>query len=191
MVSIVAVVLYFSYYHFKIITIRNSYLIDNSAEFGHYLWHYAITVFLLAIVYIGNKCFYSFHQTRPWVCVTGLVFATFTLTSVLSVELDHVFVILNYKPGILPAHLVVEAYKLPYTILWAVVAFALMVTGMWRKNKQVRVVALLLLFTAVVKLFAYDVLRIDESSQVIAFIVIGLILLLMSFLYQRLKNILF
>ena len=38
------------------------------------------------------------------------------------------------------------------------------------------------------KLYAYDVWQMDNVSRIIAFIILGIILLLSSFMFQRLKN---
>ena len=75
--------------------------------------------------------------------------------------------------------------SLGLSLLWAVYAAALIVLGIVRRWRWVRVAGLAVLAVPVVKLFAYDSQTLEQEYRVIAFIALGLILLAGGLLYQR------
>lgn len=123
--------------------------------------------------------------------VTASIFALW----VLSVELDHVAVKLYASNTVsIPAlNLEIDkitsiTHKAGYTVLWGIFSFAMMFFGM-KKNLQVmRLIALILFLITIVKLLVFDLYNISELGRIIAFIALGIILLIVSFMYQRLKK---
>ena len=75
--------------------------------------------------------------------------------------------------------------SLGLSLLWAVYAAVLIVLGVIRRWRWVRLAGLALLAVPVVKLFAYDSQTLEQEYRVIAFIALGLILLAGGLLYQR------
>jgi uncharacterized membrane protein len=78
--------------------------------------------------------------------------------------------------------------SLSLSILWALYAAGLMVLGIARRWRWVRLAGLLLLAVPVIKLFAYDVFELDQGYRVAAFISLGGILMAGGFLYQRFRG---
>ena len=75
--------------------------------------------------------------------------------------------------------------SLGLSLLWGVYAAVLIVRGVLRRWRWVRLAGLALLAVPVVKLFAYDSQTLEQEYRVIAFIALGLILLAGGLLYQR------
>ncbi len=75
--------------------------------------------------------------------------------------------------------------SLVLSLLWAVYAAGLIVLGVVRRWRWVRLAGLSVLAAPVVKLFAYDSQTLEQEYRVIAFIALGLILLAGGLLYQR------
>ena len=75
--------------------------------------------------------------------------------------------------------------SLGLSLLWAVYAVALIVLGIVRRLRWVRLAGLALLAVPVVKLFAFDSLQLEQEYRVIAFLALGLILVAGGLLYQR------
>ena len=75
--------------------------------------------------------------------------------------------------------------SLGLSLLWAVYAAVLIVLGVVRRWRWLRVGGLALLAVPVVKLFAYDSSTLEQEYRVIAFIALGLLLLAGGLLYQR------
>ena len=85
----------------------------------------------------------------------------------------------------LPGNVSENVSSLGLSLLWVVYAAVLIVLGVVRRWRWVRVAGLALLAVPVVKLFAYDSRTLEQEYRVIAFIVLGLILLAAGLLYQR------
>ena len=60
-----------------------------------------------------------------------------------------------------------------------------MVVGFWRRSAFVRWQALFLIAATVIKVFVYDVSELDRVYRILSFIVLGVLLLAISFAYQR------
>lgn len=73
-------------------------------------------------------------------------------------------------------------------IIWAVLACLFIYFGLKKSLPELNKIGFVLLGIMIFKLYAYDVWQMDNVSRIIAFIILGIILLLSSFMFQRLKN---
>jgi uncharacterized membrane protein len=72
-----------------------------------------------------------------------------------------------------------------FSALWMSYGALLMVIGFWRKSAFVRWQALVLIAITTVKVFVYDVSELERVYRIVSFIVLGALLLAISFVYQR------
>jgi uncharacterized membrane protein len=72
-------------------------------------------------------------------------------------------------------------------VLWGAIAFVFLSAGIKRQVKQLRIIALAVLALTLIKLFTYDIKDVSEAGKIIAFIILGIVLLVMSFMYQKIK----
>ena len=72
-------------------------------------------------------------------------------------------------------------------VLWGILAFILLIWGIKKQIKQLRIIALALLGLTIVKLFVYDISNVSETGKIIAFILLGVLILIISFVYQKIK----
>ncbi|MCU1300131.1 MAG: rane protein [Candidatus Sulfotelmatobacter sp.] len=72
-----------------------------------------------------------------------------------------------------------------YSALWMAYGAMLMVVGFFRRSAFVRWQALVLIAATVVKVFVYDVSQLDRGYRIVSFIVLGALLLAISFVYQK------
>ncbi|MEO8066823.1 MAG: DUF2339 domain-containing protein [Flavobacteriales bacterium] len=105
-----------------------------------------------------------------------------------SQELDHLMLWANYSTAEAPYLTLNNARRAGYPILWGIGSFLFMWYGMRTKLKTVRVVALVLFGITLLKLFLFDLKGISEGGKVAAFICLGILLLVVSFMYNRLKG---
>lgn len=84
--------------------------------------------------------------------------------------------------------LLIQINKVGLPILWGVCAFAFMWVGLNRKNRQLRIVSLSLFALTIAKLFLYDIQGISEGGKIAAFISLGVLLLIISFMYQKIRK---
>jgi uncharacterized membrane protein len=80
--------------------------------------------------------------------------------------------------------------KAAYPLLWGLSSFIFMWYGMRTRQRTVRIIALSLFGLTLVKLFVIDVWDLSEGGRVAAFICLGILLLVVSFMYNKLKGLL-
>lgn len=81
-----------------------------------------------------------------------------------------------------------QIIKVGFPILWGVISFLLLIIGIKKDWKQLRIIALSLLGITIIKLFLYDINDASETGKIIAFILLGVLILIISFVYQKLKK---
>jgi uncharacterized membrane protein len=74
-------------------------------------------------------------------------------------------------------------------ILWGLCSFGFMWLGMKYKFKPLRIISLVLFLVTLLKLFIFDLRGIPVGGKIAAFFCLGVLLLIVSFMYQRLKKI--
>jgi len=72
-----------------------------------------------------------------------------------------------------------------YSAVWMVYGSGLMLVGFWKKSAFLRWQAIALLALTAAKVFFYDISALERGYRIVAFIVLGGILLAVSFFYQR------
>ncbi len=77
------------------------------------------------------------------------------------------------------------ARDMTYTISWALFALGLLGIGFWKRLAPTRYAGIGLLALALLKLFLHDLANIDSIYRIGALVVVAVIALLASFLYQR------
>jgi uncharacterized membrane protein len=77
------------------------------------------------------------------------------------------------------------AQQMALSVLWTVFAAALVLAGMARKSALLRWQALALFALVVGKVFLYDLSSLQRFYRILSFLVLGVLLLGVSFLYQR------
>jgi uncharacterized membrane protein len=75
--------------------------------------------------------------------------------------------------------------QLVLSIIWGVYATFLMVWGIWRSRREQRWLALGLLLLTIAKVFLIDLASLERIYRIASFLALGVILLLVSYLYQR------
>ncbi|MDR0815622.1 MAG: DUF2339 domain-containing protein [Bacteroidales bacterium] len=83
-----------------------------------------------------------------------------------------------------------QSYK-RLSILWGVYSLWLIVLGILKRLKYLRIGAISLLGVTLVKLFFYDIAHLDAIAKTIVFVSLGILLLIISFLYNKYKHIIY
>lgn len=77
--------------------------------------------------------------------------------------------------------------KTGFPVLWGILAFVFLIIGIKKQLKPLRIIALSLLGLTILKLFLYDISNISETGKIISFILLGILILIISFVYQKIK----
>lgn len=71
---------------------------------------------------------------------------------------------------------------------WLVYSIGLMGVGLLRRARTVRIIAIVLFAIAILKIFFYDLSFLETLYRIVSFIGLGIILLTVSYLYQRYRG---
>ena len=78
-----------------------------------------------------------------------------------------------------------HSYKLALSILFGVYSLGLIILGIMKRKKHLRLCAMVLFGGTLLKLFFYDLTDLDTISKTIVFLSLGILLLIISFLYNK------
>jgi len=81
--------------------------------------------------------------------------------------------------------------QMALSVVWVGYSILLIAFGIWRRMLSLRMVAIALVGIAILKIFFYDLSFLQTGYRIISFIALGLILLAISFLYQRFKSVIY
>jgi hypothetical protein len=150
-------------------------------------WINGLFLLLLIWITIGyirkNQAVFSYMMPH----ITWLT-AIFCVT-IISAELRDLFVWINYADKLSFTRAENNFDKAGLTIIWAISSFLMIWLGMKYSYKPLRITALVLFGGTLIKLFLFDIQNIAPAGKIVAFILLGALLLVISFMYQRLKNI--
>jgi uncharacterized membrane protein len=156
---------------------------------GHFMVHWlaaaAVAALLLRLISMIRKTETYLAATKDlftWIgCIVTVIF--------LSVEI-HFLVNAFFYSSSNPLEQIERVYiKTGLPILWGLCSFAFMWLGMRHKYRTLRIVSLTLFTITLFKLFIFDIRNIPPAGKIAAFFCLGVLLLVVSFMYQRLKKI--
>lgn len=186
--GILGIFLYLFSYHGDIIDARSHYL-TGEGGLG-FMLHYVLIILLLVLATVSllqvrrwNEFNQKTHNGYSWFFIFFFVF-------VASAELDHTVLLSFGATSESMHHLILQNRKIGYPILWGLASFLLIFIGLRLKLKHLRVISLTLMLITLVKLFAFDIQGISKAGMIAALITLGVVLLIVSFMYQRLRKIL-
>jgi uncharacterized membrane protein len=187
--GLLAMVSHFFIYQGAIIDLRGLYL-THTIGFGGLATHY---IFLALMVMISVLTIRRFRllkefnentfQGYAWLYVAFFLFLA-------SAELDTTVLLIASPEADHVSDLLKQNHKIGFPILWGIASFILIFVGLNRKNKTLRIISLSLFLLTLLKLFLVDIRGISEGGKIAAFISLGILLLIVSFMYQRLKKLL-
>lgn len=139
----------------------------------------AIAVITTYLAQRARKLFPDKFTTLCWVlCILSFV--------TLSFEADHVAIMLFGRNGTYD-HVLYDMHTFGYPILWGLMALILMVWGLKSKEVVLRKISLIAFGIIIVKFYGLDIWQMSVAGRIISFVVLGAILLTVSFLQQKIK----
>lgn len=187
--GLVGMVSYGLFYHQSIVAARNYFLWGEATATG-IASHYALLAAVLTVSILTLNKVRSMEEFNTntfnayaWLFILFYVFIS-------SAELDHLVVLVGYSGPDSLNYLITQNHKIGYPILWGLTSFGIIAFGLSKKKRHLRLISLCLLLITLLKLFLVDIRGISEGGKIAAFISLGALLLIISFMYQRLKRIL-
>jgi hypothetical protein len=84
-----------------------------------------------------------------------------------------------------------DLQQLALSGVWLLYSVTLMVAGLWRRAQGLRIMAIALFGITILKIFIYDLSFLETLYRIFSFVGLGVILLGVSYLYQRYKTVIF
>jgi len=182
-----SIIIYVALLHPQTVFFRNQYLLHSEGSLGSFMLHYLPLLLALALLVLLLQIVNRAFGYTSKVGKSALWFSGFAVVFIASAELEHLSLLRFYTTEAAYYPLLQQVRKIGFPILWGLSSFILMMIGMRRKLKTLRIVSLSLFFITLLKLFLFDIRDISEGGKIAAFICLGLILLVVSFMYQKLK----
>ncbi len=164
-------------------------LLEANKNMGHFAAHWIIALLagtvlfrLIQLVRNNKASIANSFDFITWIlCAVTVIY--------LSVEIhllsNHIFYAADNSLGNIQRVYI----KTGLPILWGLCSFAFMWLGMRNKYKTLRIISLSLFTLTLAKLFIFDIRNIPAGGKIAAFFCLGVLLLVVSFMYQRLKKI--
>jgi len=118
-----------------------------------------------------------------------LIAANLSAIVLLSVEAYDYLRHLRYQDRIAPS-ILRYAQQLSLSIIWGIYATGLIAMGIRKRHAPLRYMALLLFAVTILKVFAFDLSELRAFYRIVSAIGLGMLLIAVSFLYQKYKDIL-
>ena len=155
----------------------------------HFIAHWALAVLMAIVIYraihllikVKTVGTYNFNLFVWAFCTIAVIF--------LSVEVHLLVNTIFYAANNSLANIQRIYIKTGLPILWGLCSFAFMWLGMRYKYRSLRIISLSLFTLTLLKLFIFDIKNIPAAGKIAAFFSLGVLLLVVSFMYQRLKKI--
>lgn len=187
-VGVAGILIFISYYHIKIINLRYDYLVYHNASLSNFCYHIILVALAAIILFITTRTVSALAGFKSAIGKTYLWYLAFAIVFISSAELDHIIVLSNYTNEESLYSILSQNHKIGYPILWGICSFIFMAIGMRNKIKDLRIISLCLFSLTLLKLFIIDIRGISEGGKIAAFICLGILLLIISFMYQKLKK---
>jgi len=193
----------------EFLTSLNLGLNEKSSFYIHYLLVVCLVYFFYAIIKCHSEvkalAFYK-SNFALWTCAFAIIFilsyemmihSLYVTPNVISTkELAQKFpennTTINWEKAYFIDSKVDEVkrqiIKIGFPILWGVLSFAFLIVGIKKQWKQLRIISLTLLGMTIAKLFVYDIKNVSETGKIVAFILLGILILIISFVYQKIKK---
>jgi uncharacterized membrane protein len=181
-------VLLYLLFETQVFFIQQNMLIHNSNGI-HMLAHWVTALLAAIALYRLMRLFKSNSDSMKdlfnfsaWImCIVAVIY----LSSEIALIVNNLF-----YSATNPLENIQRIYiKTGLPILWGVCSFGFMWLGMHYKYRPLRIMSLSLFTLTLAKLFIFDIRNIPAGGKIAAFFCLGILLLIVSFMYQRLKKI--
>ncbi len=182
--SAACIMIFLSQGLYELSELRDNYLDPALTEYPKSSWNiyvrYVSYSFAAFLLYVMHWYVYKVKASEPQMNLK-VGFDILLYTSILWVASSELITIMEMMHSN-------QSNKLGLSILWGVYALMLIAIGIWKNKKHLRIMAIILFAVTLIKLVVYDLTHLDTISKTIVFVSLGLLLLIVSFLYNKYKH---
>ena len=152
----------------------NKILLVNKTSFWFYLYFGLLVIINALLLFNLRKLIIIFLKKYEY----NLEFYSLSLG----------MIYLVYSTAVIIVQFNLMVTNLVFTVVYSLLAIAYIYYGLYRKFVYIRLFGLVVMIIALIKLFLYDLSFLEGIEQTLAYLGLGVSLLLISFSYQKLKN---
>ena len=154
-----------------VIACLSSLIMHGSQDWGRYVPIIAIMV-CHGFLWLKTSQTHNPDDDDPWLPTRAILLTTALLSLFIAVSI----------------HVRVSFDGSGLSICWAMIAFILFALGLIMRCRAYRLVGLTWLAAAVVHVIGVDVMRLGSLGRILSFIILGVVLLVLGFLYNRFQE---
>lgn len=164
-------------------------LVDFAFELHYFdmFWsRFFTTLSVLGIVYFCARTLkYTADNTKGTKSMSGFK----ELYGIqLSGFISLLFLVLNIEVASLGANYFPTARFATISVLWGIFAAVLILRGIMKSSSAMRYVGIGLFLVTIIKVFLFDMAQVKTPYRIISFIIVGLLLMAVSYLYYRYRG---
>jgi len=182
LVSVLAVFTFLSFGLYELSGIRDAYMANNPENLFP-LSSSALSMRYVSYVFLGILIF-CLARYRKNTELSAALKVTFELC----IHATLLWILCSELINLLTLNGSHAQHKLGLSILCGLYSFFLVGLGILRRKQHLRIAAFSLFGIVLIKLFLYDIAHLTTIAKTIVFISLGLILLVISFLYNKYKD---
>jgi uncharacterized membrane protein len=180
-VNILVIVAFLTFGLYNLSGLRDAYLLPESKYF-------IIGPFNIAIRYVAIAFFALLILQCDQLQRSGLLKKDLKIMFDYLLYLSILWIISSELINILELSHSEDSYKLGLSILWGIFSLFLIGMGLAKNKKHLRIGAMVLFGITLIKLFFYDIYSLSTIAKTIVFVSLGILLLIISFLYNKYKH---
>ncbi|NTE00559.1 DUF2339 domain-containing protein [Agrobacterium tumefaciens] len=180
-INLITIVAFLIHGLYQLSELRDAYLFNESKYFN--ISSFNIGIRYLSIAFFGLLIFQCYKLMKSGLLKSDLkiMFDYLLYTSLL-------WIISSELINLLSLSGLTDSYKLGLSIVWGIYSLLLIGMGIAKNKKHLRIAAMVLFGITLVKLFVYDIAYLSTISKTIVFVSLGVLLLIISFLYNKYKH---
>ncbi|MDX2361778.1 MAG: DUF2339 domain-containing protein [Crocinitomicaceae bacterium] len=168
---------------YELSELRSYYINQTNSEFYTYtsynvIMRYITYLFAAGSIYTIYRILKEHYSENKMIKMTYDLLKHLTILWVLCSELINLMDLSGHH----------DNYKLALSILSGLYAILLVALGIWKRKQYLRIAAISLFGITLLKLFFYDMARSTTIAKTVVFITLGIILLIISFMYNKYKH---
>ena len=180
--AIISFALFFSYYLFQIIIVREHMLNDFAVSQFKFLKHVVIIALILFIIFFSYLNVRNISKTvksiYKWLSIILAII-------ILSTEIDHLLAIFNYD-GTPVSSIITKAHYFYYTLFWMLSSLFISIVGLIFHDKELIRISMFIIIISLIKIFIFDFSSILMGERIINLILAGFVLLFVAYSRQKL-----
>ncbi|MDY0906754.1 DUF2339 domain-containing protein [Pedobacter sp. CFBP9032] len=180
-ISLITIIAYLTHGLYNLSELRDGYLFNESSYFN--VSSFNIGIRYLSIAFFALLIFQCYKLMK-----SDLLKKDLTVMFDYLLYISLLWIISSELINILSLSRLTDSYKLGLSIVWGIYSLFLIGLGIAKNKKHLRIGAMVLFGITLIKLFVYDMSYLSTISKTIVFVSLGILLLIISFLYNKYKH---